>query len=210
MSTQGTWTPNIPSQGQKLGNTRDPIRNNFTAAFNAMAADHFSFGQPNFGRHNKIRFPKVQTQSPGTGTNEYAVYTKTVGSLSQVFCQGQGQAPGGADFQLTAPFLAPNTGQNGVGSFTNYSFMPGGFLRIFGAAMLTVNNQKITLGYQTSAMYSLQLTVNTPNPLVGGAATVNSNQLILNDGGSTTFRISILPAINPAPYTLYFDVIAGY
>lgn len=207
-----TWTPNIPVTGQSLGITKIPINNNFASAFQAMGVDHFSFGQPNFGRHNKLRFPKVQTQSIGTGTNEIAFYTKTIGGASQLFFQSQGLAPAAADVQMTAPYMAGNTLQNGVGSFTNYSFLPGGFLKIFGLANKNPIGFKITLGYQTTAIYSINITPYSSS-LPATSFSIGAYNIVLNDGtaaNKTTFQVNYMFNSQPNPSMVYFEVLAAY
>lgn len=66
-----TFTSNIPATGQSLGQTRDPIRDNFTNYNNLVSQDHippnnpspYSAGQ---GKHNQVTTP-VYVANPVTG-----------------------------------------------------------------------------------------------------------------------------------------------
>jgi len=174
-----SFTKDIPNTGQKLGNTRDPIRNNFTAINNNIGVDHFNMTSDAFGgRHKLIRLPRALGQSPGTGSNEYALYTKTVNAQNEIFGQAQAQIPNGPDYQLTSPFLANNTGQNGVGSYTSYSFLPGGFLRIFGYATNAGQLSVLNLGTTINDILSISFSSDSANggqiPLVVSTINVTS------------------------------------
>jgi hypothetical protein len=76
-----TFTPNIPSTGQTLGQTRDPIRDNFTNYNNTISQDHippnspspFTAGQ---GKHNQLTMPGY-IANPVTGLPPVSTATES-------------------------------------------------------------------------------------------------------------------------------------
>jgi hypothetical protein len=49
-----TFTPNIPQSGQSLGQTRDPIRDNFTNYNTVVSVDHMAPNSADQGRHKQV------------------------------------------------------------------------------------------------------------------------------------------------------------
>lgn len=76
-----TFTSNIPSQGQTLGQTRDAIQDNFTNYNNTISQDHippnspvpFSAGQ---GKHNQLTMP-AYLANPTTGLPPVSTATES-------------------------------------------------------------------------------------------------------------------------------------
>jgi len=110
--------PNNPSDDQPL------MKINTNSINSLIAVDHFSFGEGNDGKHDIIHYPVPQGvgTSPGTGSVEWAQYTKTLPSSSvEAFWQRPASAPNSADIQMTAN-VVPVIARRGV------TFIPGGII----------------------------------------------------------------------------------
>lgn len=75
-----SFTPNVPNTGQSLGETKNPIRNNFSILRNTIAENHYDVNNPNFGKHGTLIMPVVGNSDfpnpPTTLALEGALYTK--------------------------------------------------------------------------------------------------------------------------------------
>lgn len=102
-----TFTPNIPTTGQSLGNTRDAIRNNFTNYNNVISENHYAPNNANEGKHKYLQMPE-EAADPATAVNEGAVYVKQgTGTVAQLFWRNENN---GIVQQLTGNFDAGNQG----------------------------------------------------------------------------------------------------
>lgn len=102
-----TFTPNIPTTGQSLGNTRDAIRNNFTNYNNVISENHYAPNDANEGKHKYLQMPE-EAADPATAVNEGAVYVKQgTGTVAQLFWRNENN---GIVQQLTGNFDAGNQG----------------------------------------------------------------------------------------------------
>lgn len=122
-----TFTPNIPTTGQSLGNTRDMIRNNFTNYNDVVSVNHVAPNDPNQGKHNFLQMPD-QAAAPTTAANELGVYSKDVAGNSRLFLR---QENNGTEIQMSGidPLIATS----------GYTFLPGGLLMQWGEATLGAN-----------------------------------------------------------------------
>ena len=92
-----SFTPNVPSSGQSLGNSRSQILNNFAILRSTIAVDHVDVNDSGNGKH-KFCHLKTQGAAPTTDANEGAIYTKTSGSNAVLFYR---VTSNGQEIQLT-------------------------------------------------------------------------------------------------------------
>ena len=145
-----TFTPNIPTTGQSLGNTRDMIRNNFTNYNDVVSVNHVAPNDPNQGKHNFLQMPD-QAAAPTTAANELGLYSKDVAGNSRLFLR---QENNGAEIQMS--------GINPVANINGNTFLPGGILMQWGTESIPANttfgiiNFPITFSkvYQVQVSYS--------------------------------------------------------
>lgn len=65
----------VPSAGQTLAVTRDPIRNNFVSINDQFALDHYEFNSVNNGLHQKVTLPAAA--APAQVANANVIYSQT-------------------------------------------------------------------------------------------------------------------------------------
>lgn len=100
-----SFTPNIPVSGQSLGQTRDPIRNNFTNYNNVISQDHVAPNNSGEGKHNKSTYV-AQGSPPATLSGEIAFFGQVAASGStEVFLRRDAVA---TSYQLTGPASSGN------------------------------------------------------------------------------------------------------
>jgi len=64
----------LPTAGQSLNVTRDPIRNNFQYIQTSFTTDHVDFNVANTGKHNQLTFPR-QGAVPATAATDVKLYS---------------------------------------------------------------------------------------------------------------------------------------
>lgn len=79
-----SFTPGIPNNGQSLLQTRDAIKNNFTTINTTIAVDHVAMNEANQGKHDQSTYV-AQGSDPTTLAGEFAVYSKVVSAITQLF-----------------------------------------------------------------------------------------------------------------------------
>jgi len=79
-----SFTPNIPASGQKLGNSRLQVLNNFGNYNTVMSVNHVAPNAIDQGKHKFMQMP-VQASAPSSASGEGVMYTKTAGSQSIPF-----------------------------------------------------------------------------------------------------------------------------
>jgi len=70
-----TFTPNIPQASQSLGQTQQPIQNNFTNYNNLVSVDHVAPNALNQGNHKQVTFYQYGAAPYTTGANQSFLYT---------------------------------------------------------------------------------------------------------------------------------------
>lgn len=85
-----TYNPNLPSTGQSLGFTRDPIRTNFqliaTTFANAMQPNHNAINSAGAGKHIFVQMPVQTTGAANLPlASEGGMITQTVSGSSELF-----------------------------------------------------------------------------------------------------------------------------
>ena len=103
-----SFTPNIPTNTQTLGQTQADIENNFTNYYNTVGVNHIFPNLTGAGKHKFCSFPE-QGSNPGTAADETALYSKQGSDgNAQLFVQ---QESNGTVYQLTG--VAPSVGTSG-------------------------------------------------------------------------------------------------
>ncbi len=142
----------VPNSGQSLGQTRDPIRNNFLEIKNSFDVNHNDFDAANTGKHFFVEFPAGTDKT--TSGNEVGVYCKLQSSKSQLFLRRDGSTD---TFALTASVPANTAGQY-------YSWLPtieadGALTIITGTSIKpTSATYNLALNITLTAVYSVLLT----------------------------------------------------
>jgi hypothetical protein len=95
----------LPTAGQSLDVTRDPIRLNFQTIDTGLQVDHvqLDLAAPNSGKHKAVHLVNqaVAPAAPVTGAGEMALYTASIGGASQLFFKGENSAAAVNGFNLT-------------------------------------------------------------------------------------------------------------
>ena len=77
-----TFTANIPTTGQSLGVTKQPIQDNFTNYFNVLSQDHVAPNLTGQGKHKKISLTNQTAAVPSAGVSEVVIYSTTTLGIS--------------------------------------------------------------------------------------------------------------------------------
>jgi len=146
----------IPSQSQAL------MRINNSQLDTVFGIDHVKYTDADTtirGKHNKSTY-REQAASPGTATNEMAVYSKEVsygglGSNTELFIQKENLAAAGSDIQLTNTIKTISSGAS-----SGLSFLPGGTILQWGLSAAAVNGATINFGSAfPTACVNVQVTI---------------------------------------------------
>lgn len=189
-----TFTPNIPVSGQSLGETRDPIRNNFTYISTTLAKNHFPTNDANAGKHQKVEMP-VGSLPTGVAS-EGILYTKTA-TGSQLYYTPDAS---GNEYQMTRTIAAKYStfSTNSVYDATQpdnqggWTFLPGGMLLQYGFLTNPQNNDIIpfAVSFTTFAFVTLGATRNSTDDKMisvkAGSVLNNQFQVILSGSSPPT------------------------
>ncbi len=137
-----TATKNIPDGPNNPSDDQPIMKINNNSFIDIWDEDHWGFNlNTNGGKHDLVSYPVPQSNSPGTGAQEWREYTKLfgVGGGVEKFWQRPAQAAAGPDIQITvnripspaAPAnITPDSGQFAVNGGVTY--LPGGIVQMFG------------------------------------------------------------------------------
>src|ERR1044072_9370220 len=154
------YTKDIPTTGQKLGNTRAPINSNFQAISEALAVDHFDFNLSDVGKHKWVRLPSQSSGIPATAANELMLVAKS----NNLFLRQQNTS---TDIQIAMGNVT-GTDLTRIGSSSNYigaitggwTFLPGGLILNYGFKTAPGTPGSITYAKAFSAAaYSIVLSL---------------------------------------------------
>lgn len=182
-----TFTDNIPSSGQSLGQTRQAINDNFGNYYGVMSVNHYAPDDANKGKHKFLQMPE-QASAPLTAVNELALYSKDVSGNSRMFLR---QENNGAEIQISGvtPSISGNKG---------YTFLPGGFLMQWGRVTINSNSLSwpviypITFdlpAYSVMANASQDRTIYISNNTLSTGMTISINTNMTN--GQTIYWMAI-------------------
>lgn len=149
-----TFTAGQPENGQSLGASKVPIRDNFTAIVADLAVNHIGINLADQGKHNFVEMP-VRT-TPTILASEGAIYTRTQESQSQLCYTNDAT---GNQYPLTRIGT--------VGEFASFGttpdgwvFLPGRILLQYGSVATPGTSGTITLPRVfSSTNYIIQLTL---------------------------------------------------
>lgn len=147
-----TFNPNIPVGTDKILKSSRQIKANFQAINQAFFDNHVALteDQSIAGEHNYLTM-REQTLDPATNSDQIALYTKAVSSVSELFYRpNNSQTP----IQLTYPSI------NTDSTTTNqYSFIAGPFVVYFGLLNTVTQGQLVTMLPSSTLIYvNLQMT----------------------------------------------------
>lgn len=77
-----TFTPGQPENGQSLGASKVPVRDNFTAIVADLAVNHVAINLANQGKHKFVQMPIVG--NPTILASEGALYTRSLDGQTQL------------------------------------------------------------------------------------------------------------------------------
>jgi hypothetical protein len=136
----------VPQIGQNLGNTQQPIFDNFTNINNNFAIDHVAFNSGgDSGKHAKITFPVLYTVNPvnlpAFGANEQGLFaaitdaaTPTGTGVNEIFVFKNPSFGGGLGSQIFS--ITENRGNKAGELAVNYNSTTFATVRTSGYSML--------------------------------------------------------------------------
>lgn len=140
-----TYNASIPQPSNKLRNSQSDLLGNFTAINDFVSEDHVGFNVANIGKHNKVTFP-VQAAAPAFAAGENGIYNKLFNTgtnptnKNELYVHKQRNATT-AEIPFTASSLS-NTNPLTLGK--GWSYLPSGFLFVWGIADITSSSVGIT------------------------------------------------------------------
>jgi hypothetical protein len=190
----------LPTAGQSLNVTRDPIRNNFTIINTDFPIDHAPWNDTtNNGKHFKVTLP-VQAAAPAFSAGDIGFYNFPVSAHNELFIHKQ-TISGTADIAFTQSTLStynPSIGEAG------WTYLPSGIILNWGTGVSNaVGVGSVTFSKQfPTAVLNVQFTIYT--------GTTPATSEIFWTGASTT-TASCLTAVNGTIAALGFSYLAiGY
>lgn len=95
------YNPLTPFGSDQINNTQQPINNNFQAIFDLIGVNHADFNTADtFGKHEVVDYYN-QSTDPSTGSNEIALYSKSVASDPNILELFYRYPSNGAVYQLS-------------------------------------------------------------------------------------------------------------
>ena len=156
-----TFTAGQPENGQSLGASKVPIRDNFTAIVADLGINHVAINLGDQGKHKFLQMPE-QASAPTTAANEGGLYTKVGTSPAQTSLFYRGESSD-FEYRLTRP-IAASTGVFGnntayaANHTGGWTFLPGGLLLQYGARTTPGTSGTITFPVAfTTAYYSITI-----------------------------------------------------
>src|ERR1700677_3906956 len=122
-----TYTPNVPTSGQTLGNSRPIINSIFMFISEDFGVNHVNFGLANAGCHIHADL-LAQASDPNPLTTIVSHYSKQIGGITEWYFQREGTAgpTPGPVIQMSTINGIPLAASNGQ------TFLPGGLVMKFG------------------------------------------------------------------------------
>jgi hypothetical protein len=177
----------LPNAGQTLGQTRDPIRINFSNIENAFVVDHVDYAITGAGKHNKITFP-VQGSAPSFASGEIGLFNLAVSGTNELNITNSAG--------VTTPFTRSLSANPG------WTYLPSGMIMAWGTGTI---NGTVTIAYNTVPNLPV-FTVFTSTPMlvrIVSSSVANTLAIqvgysltqftvISSGGGSQTFAWSVI------------------
>lgn len=189
----------IPTAGQTLNETRDPIRNNFTYIDNGVSQDHIALNTTGAGKHNQVTLP-VQTGAPTFAAGENGIYNRTL-TANEVYLHKQYY---GGTHEIPMTNSTISTTARSTGELA-YTYLPSGIILQWGT-------------WNTATSYTVTLPIAFPNALLNVqltpyfSGTGVTNALILwVPGGTSTTQFTVGSTVNGTQTPAIFSFLAiGY
>ncbi len=179
-----SFTGGIPTSGQSLGVTRDPIRNNFSAINTTIAVNHVAMNLADQGKHKFLQMP-IQVSGPATAaTGEGAIYTTEVSAAGPVQFNFK-RENNGAELGLLIAKGSTSVANNVVTVLTSLvgANFPNQFIALVEAHIVTKLAEFRTFAF----LYCFS----SSNLCDIGYPVDSSGQAIMNFGTASNSRISI-------------------
>ena len=149
------YEPNVPLTGQSLGETRDPIKNNFTDINTAFGANHVPLTTDTSGKHNFLQMPE-QSSAPTTLANEGALYTKEgPNGVTEFYVRAESN---GDEFQISNFSVSGNDAT--FGTNPGWTTLPGGLIMQYGSFVpgALSGTENFVFAFP-NAIYNINLTI---------------------------------------------------
>lgn len=128
-----TFQPSIPLATDLISVSQNDIKNNFTAIGTSFDVNHVDFNVSGAGKHKFVELPN-QSGDPAGAATEMTIFSKLSSGASQLFYKRDASATA---YQLT--------GLDPTGTTNGRTFLPGGFILVWGVNMSVANN--VATGY---------------------------------------------------------------
>jgi hypothetical protein len=155
------YTLNIPSAGQSLAATQNPIKTNFNAISSVFGIDHVTFNATGEGKHNKVTFPTLSGSAPAaTELSLWSAVNATTSKNELYIRKNINPAGTLANIPFTASKMS-NTAYSGC--LNGWSYLPSGLLIKWGAcaatttAAITVNVAALSAGPSFTQVFSVYI-----------------------------------------------------
>jgi len=129
-----TYTPNVPTSGQTLGNSRPIINSNFMLISEDFGVNHVNFGLANAGCHIHADL-LAQASDPNPLTTIVSHYSKQIGGITEWYFQREGTAgptPGhlgsGGEWNLLCGAVGPHAKPGTAASPASFSHLHPGLV----------------------------------------------------------------------------------
>jgi len=144
-----SYTTDIPQAPQSLGETQQPILNNFNAIYDGFRKNHEPLAGTNAGKHTIVQM--TDQADPGGTANMLTFYNKIISTVPQLFMESQGNRVyqiskfDDANFSHFGQFIALNAPT----IFGGWTFLPGGLILQYGQITGVTANVVFTIPYTT-------------------------------------------------------------
>ena len=144
-----TYTADVPTNNQTLGNSRPIINSNFTVLQTAFDANHQDFNLSNAGAHTHADL-LVQSSDPNPSTGLVSHYSKTTAGATEWTFQRENS---GAVIQMSTQYGIPSVMASGQ------TFLPGGLVFKWGTYSSTTSGTTVTFATAfANAIFSVVVT----------------------------------------------------
>lgn len=162
-----SYTINIPTVGQSLGNSRPQVLGNFNYINTTLKVNHL-FNEANAGKHYKVEMPR-QSPSPTPAADEGLLFTKLSGGITRLVWKRDASA---TDIELT--------GIDPLAASSGYSTLPGGLIIQWGVTpgnVVSGTNVNFPTTFPTTVYYINAIQVNAASAAAQRCVSVIPNGL---------------------------------
>lgn len=148
----------VPSAGQTLAVTRDPIRNNFVSINDQFALDHYEFNSVNNGLHQKVTLPAAAAPAQVANANVIYSQTSAISGEAELVAAKQNGSAAPASCQTNEFTYARYNATNGT------TTLPSGIKIKWGSGTTTGTNPvTVTFNAAFTTIYSVQVSTGINN-----------------------------------------------